>query len=73
MISYQSLPVVLQKRVVALLAANADKGGKSQVARILKCSRLTIKAAAAGLPVHPWTTDRLAKAFAERDAAGKSP
>ena len=71
MIDYQPLPEVLQKRVAAIVA-NA-KGGKSQAARILKCSRLTVKAAAAGLPVHPWMEERLTKLIAERDAAGKVP
>jgi hypothetical protein len=70
MLNYQPLQEAHQKRLVAIVAA---KGGKSQAARLLGCSRLTIKAAMAGQPVHPYTAESLAKKIAERDAAGKSP
>ena len=71
MITYQPLPEVIQKRIVAVIAA--AKGNKSHAARVFKCSRLTIKAAAAGLPVHPWMEERFTKMIAERDASGKQP
>jgi hypothetical protein len=71
MINYQPAPEAVLKRVQALIAAKP--GGKSQVARILGCSRLTVKACAAGLPIHPFTAQRMAEVIAARDAAGKNP
>ena len=71
MITYAPLPEVLRKRIVAVIAA--AKGNKSHAARVFGCSRLTIKAAVAGLPVHPWMADRVTKMIAERDEAGKQP
>jgi hypothetical protein len=70
MITYQPIPEEQQRRLAAIFRA---KGGKSQAARIFKCCRQTIKAAASGQPVHPWMAERLTKMIAERDAAGKSP
>ena len=71
MIDYQSLPADHQKRIVAVI--KAKKGNKSAAARVFRCARQTIKSAAAGLPVHPWFAERVAKMIAERDAAGKVP
>ena len=71
MIDHQPIPEAHQKRIVALIAA--AKGGKSGAARLLKCDRQTVKAAAAGLPVHPYTAGRLAQAIAARDKEGKNP
>lgn len=70
MLNYQPLPEALQRRLAAIVVA---KGGKSQAARLFDCSRMTIKAAIAGQPVHPWTADNVARKIAERDAAGKNP
>jgi hypothetical protein len=70
MINYQPIPEAHQKRIAAIIAA---KNGKSQAARIFGCSRQTIKAAAGGLPVHPWSAKELAEKIAARDAAGKNP
>ena len=70
MIDYQPIPEEQQKRIVEIIQA---KGGKSAAARIFCCARQTIKAAAAGQPVHPWIAQSLAGKIAERDAAGKVP
>ena len=69
MINYMPLPESQQKRIAEVIHAK----GKSGAARIFKCCRQTIKAAAAGQPVHPWMAERLAKYIAERDAVGKTP
>ena len=71
MIDHRPLSEVLQKRITELIAT--AKGGKSGAARILKRDRQTIKAAAAGLPVHPYIAQKLAEAFAERDRKGQNP
>lgn len=71
MINYQPAPEEIQKRVNALISAKP--GGKSQVARIFGCSRLTVKACAAGLPLHPYTVESIWKVILARDAAGKRP
>lgn len=70
MLDYQPLPEAHQKRVQAIIVA---KGGKSAAARLFGVTRQTIKAAANGLPVHPWTAENVAAKIAARDAAGKAP
>lgn len=70
MIDCQPLSEEHRNRIAAVITA---KGGKSQAARIFRCSRLTIKAAVAGQPVHPWTAKNFADVIAARDAAGKVP
>lgn len=69
MIDYQPLPENHQRRVAAIIAVK----NKSGAARIFGRARQTIKAAAAGLPVHPWVALKIAKIIDERDAAGKVP
>ena len=69
MIDYQPLPENHQKRIVAIIAVK----NKSGAARIFGCTRQSIKAAAGGLPVHPYLALRLVQKLAERDAAGKVP
>ena len=69
MIDYQPIPEAHQRRIAAIIAVK----NKSGTARIFKCARQSIKAAAAGLPVHPYLAIRLAQTIAERDIAGKSP
>lgn len=71
MISYQPLPEDLQKRIAALIEAKS--GGKSQAARLLGVCRQTVKAAARGLPVHPYIAAKLAEKIAERDREGRRP
>lgn len=70
MINYQPLSEDLQKRVASIIEA---KGGKSQAARLLDVCRQTIKAAAKGLPVHPYVATKLAEKIAERDREGRRP
>jgi hypothetical protein len=70
MINYQPLPENHRNRILAVIAA---KGGKSQAARIFKRARQTIKAASAGLPVHPYVAEQIAAVIAARDAEGKNP
>jgi hypothetical protein len=69
MIEHRPIPEAQQKRIAALIALK----GKSGAARILKRDRQTIKAAAAGLAVHPYIAEQLAAEIAERDRQGKNP
>jgi hypothetical protein len=72
MIDYQPLPEAHQKRIAAVIA-DKKPGGVSHASRIFKCARQTIKAAAAGQPVHPYIAGKLAEAIAARDKDGKVP
>jgi hypothetical protein len=75
MIDYQPLPEAQQKRIAAVIAdkKRGTSGGVSHASRIFKCARQTIKAAAAGQPVHPYIAGKLAEAIAARDKEGKVP
>ena len=69
MLTYQPLPEAHQRRLAAIVAAK----NKSGAARIFGCCRQTIKAAAGGLPVHPYFAYRVAEMIEKRDAEGKRP
>ena len=69
MLTYQPLPENHQNRLRDIVASK----NKSGAARIFGCCRQTIKAAAGGLPVHPYFALRVAEMLAKRDAEGKQP
>ena len=69
MLTYQPMPENHRHRIKDIIAAKNVSGA----ARIFECARQSIKAAAGGLPVHPYLALRLAQAIAKRDAEGKQP
>ena len=75
MTTYHPLPEAHRLRLQEIIAdaIRKRKGGKSFVARLFGCTRHTIKLAAAGQDVHPWTAKSVAETFAARDAEGKKP